>query len=369
MEAIYRTLLELAESSRSAVLGTIIRQEGPTPRELGTQCVILEDGAMVGTIGGGLLEAQAIEASKEVFDTRLPKRLYFSLTGKDVAETDMLCGGQVEVFLEPLFPASKETASIFREVHETLKKGACGLMATLIDPEAWTHAVPPKRFLTARGHHHGTLPGGQGISDTLERQMNTFIKSRRTALLAMENDEGKPCQILVESITAPSTLVVFGAGHVSQQIVPLARRVAFHVTVIDDREAFADETHFPDADSVLCRPFEDIMEQLNIDESSYLVIVTRGHIHDKTVLAQSLKTTARYIGMIGSRRKRDIIYEKLLEEGFSREDLERVHSPVGIDIGAQTPEEIAVSIVAQLIQVRAGGLKWPVQNPKHPKGE
>jgi xanthine dehydrogenase accessory factor len=149
-------------------------------------------------------------------------------------------------------------------------------------------------------------------------------------------------------------LYVFGAGHVSRHIVPLAVTVDFKVVVIDDREEFADVCHFPDAKEVRQCLFEGVMESLAVDESSFLVIVTRGHMHDKNVLAQALRSKAGYIGMIGSDRKRKIIYEKLLEEGFTEEDLSRVHSPIGIDIGAETPEEIAISIVGELIKVRAG---------------
>jgi len=126
------------------------------------------------------------------------------------------------------------------------------------------------------------------------------------------------------------------------------------VVVIDDREEFADVKCFPDASDIHQCPFEGVIDRLPVDESSFLVIVTRGHMHDKTVLAQALKTKAKYIGMIGSSRKRNIIYDKLMEEGFTKQDLLRVHSPIGLDIGAETPVEIAVSIVAELIKVRAG---------------
>jgi xanthine dehydrogenase accessory factor len=124
--------------------------------------------------------------------------------------------------------------------------------------------------------------------------------------------------------------------------------------VIDDRPDFADPANFPEAEKVLQYPFEGVLERIPVDESSFVIIVTRGHLHDKTVLEQSLRTKAGYIGMIGSRRKKAMIYEKLLEEGFTRQDLDRVYAPIGLDIGAETPEEIAVSIVAELIQVRAG---------------
>jgi xanthine dehydrogenase accessory factor len=147
---------------------------------------------------------------------------------------------------------------------------------------------------------------------------------------------------------------VFGAGHVSLQIVPLAARVGFRTVVIDDRPEFADEKKFPETAEVRQYPFEGVLQHLPVNQASYLVIVTRGHIHDKTVLAQCLKTNAKYIGMIGSRRKIAMVYENLKEEGFTQKDIERVRAPIGLDIGAETPEEIAVSIVAELISVRAG---------------
>ena len=161
-------------------------------------------------------------------------------------------------------------------------------------------------------------------------------------------------EIFVEPVVSDPVLYVFGAGHISRQIVPVASRVGFQVVVIDDRADFADTSHFPEARDIYQLPFEEVMDRFSIHELSYLVIVTRGHMHDKNVLAQALKTEAGYIGMIGSSRKRDIIYEKLLEEGFTEKDLSRVHSPIGLDIGAETPEEIAVSIVAELIMVRRG---------------
>jgi xanthine dehydrogenase accessory factor len=164
--------------------------------------------------------------------------------------------------------------------------------------------------------------------------------------------------VFVEPFISDPVLYVFGGGHVSSRIVPLASHVGFPTVVIDDRPEFADRLKFPNAKEVRLLEFEHVMENLPVDSSSFLVIVTRGHLHDKHVLAQALRTDARYIGMIGSRRKRNIIYEKLLEEGFTKDDLSRVHSPIGLDIGAETPEEIAVSIVSELILKRAGGGKY-----------
>ena len=353
MQKIYETLDRLFDEERSAVLATIIRQAGPSPRGTGTKCLIMDDGSFEGTIGGGILEAQTLDEARKVFDTGLPVRLYFSLNGQDVAETDMLCGGQVEVFLEPISSRNPAIVTILRRIRDTMRKGDRGLLITLIDPERWQGGDVPKLFLGKNGEISGGLPGAQSIAEALGKEQRKIMQSRHLSLAAMKDDEGNLTEVLVEPVAVRTLLYVFGAGHVSKQIVPLANRVGFHVVVIDDREAFVDAGLFPKADEIRHMPFEGSVEGLAVDSASFLVIVTRGHMHDKTVLAQALKTKAKYVGMIGSRQKRDIIYQKLLEEGFTRHDLDRVHSPIGIDIGAETPEEIAVSIVAELIQARA----------------
>jgi xanthine dehydrogenase accessory factor len=194
----------------------------------------------------------------------------------------------------------------------------------------------------------------KAVAEEIAKNMPLLLKQREPRLVLSRDDLGGSVELFVEPILAEPVLYIFGGGHVSAQIIPLAKRVGFKVEVIDDRPEFADPAKFPDAVRVHQLPFEGVLGKIPVDDSSFLVIVTRGHIHDKTVLEQCLRTKARYIGMIGSRRKKAMIYERLLEEGFTKSDLERVHAPIGLDIGAETPEEIAVSIVAELIQIRAG---------------
>jgi xanthine dehydrogenase accessory factor len=353
MKDIYHEMRRLFQGERDAVLATIIRQGGPSPRGLGAKCLILRDGSLVGTIGGGRLEAQTLDAAKEVFETRVPLRLYFSLTGSDVADTDMLCGGEVEVFLEPV-PAGKMVhVAIFHEVVQIQNRGGKGLLATAIDRDRWVFGEIPKVFITEDGQSTGSMLGGGALEEALLMRMAQILDDGQPDLIQIRDGE-EGVEVFVEPVLADPVLYVFGGGHVSKEIVPAASKVGFKVVVIDDREAFSKRVDFPDAAEVFHFPFEDVMERLPVDESSCLVIVTRGHMHDKTVLAQALQSRAGYVGMIGSKRKKKIIYDKLLEEGFSEKDLSRVHSPIGLDIGAETPEEIAVSIVAELIKVRAG---------------
>ncbi|CAG1772542.1 partial putative xanthine dehydrogenase subunit A, partial [uncultured bacterium] len=160
--------------------------------------------------------------------------------------------------------------------------------------------------------------------------------------------------MLIDPVLPLETVFLFGAGHVAQPTARLAAFVGFRVRVVDDRAEFAEARRFPEAEEVLvATDFDSALKGLNIGRGAFIVIVTRGHLHDKTVLMQALRTEAAYIGMIGSRRKRDHIFNALLKQGFTEGDLQRVHSPIGLDIGAETPEEIALSIVAEMVRARA----------------
>lgn len=186
-------------------------------------------------------------------------------------------------------------------------------------------------------------------STHLQSLLDDFESGLETSLVEVS---GK--RLLVEPFYAPDAVYLFGAGHVARHTASLAANVGFRTVVLDDRAELANADRFPAADEVHVLPsFHEPMQRVAIDGRSYVVIVTRGHSHDKTVLSHALRTKACYIGMIGSRRKRDSIYRLLLEEGFQQRDIDRVHCPIGLSIGAETPEEIAVSIVGELIQVRA----------------
>ena len=153
-------------------------------------------------------------------------------------------------------------------------------------------------------------------------------------------------------------LYIFGAGHLAQPVARMAAMIGFRVTVLDDREAFANAERFPEARQIVVLDrFDQAFDDIAVDANGYVVIATRGHLYDQTVLAQTLKTPAKYVGMIGSRSKRDAIFKALGEQGFGPDDIGRVHSPIGLAIGAETPEEIAVSIVAELVGCRSGCIR------------
>ncbi|MFW6373912.1 MAG: XdhC family protein, partial [Thermodesulfobacteriota bacterium] len=193
------------------------------------------------------------------------------------------------------------------------------------------------------------------ITDTMDMICGGHMTVRLEFIEATPENREKFKQSLEESRRLHKTAFLFGAGHVSRQLAKLTQMVEFRTVVLDDRSEFANRDRFPGVDQVhVLDRFENTFSGLSTDSNSFIVILTRGHSHDRTVLAQALRTQAGYIGMIGSHRKRDTIYRSLRDEGFTTADLDRVHCPIGLDIGGETPEEIAVSIVAEMIEVRSG---------------
>ncbi|MFH1137338.1 MAG: XdhC family protein [Pseudomonadota bacterium] len=323
------------------VMATIISRQGSTPRTAGTKMLVTADGRGHGTIGGGLLEAQVIQSALAALENGRPAIMTFDLTHDDVAAMDMICGGRLEVLLDPMAP-NRETLEVMDLWRGFLTSRAAGFLVTTIIGDRVERAL-----LSDDGRLTGLFP----LSASALQKAAT--QARLSPFLQVLSLEG--ASVLIEPTQKIITVYLFGAGHVSQPTAHLAALVGFRVVVLDDREEFAAPDRFPEAAQVTAvKSFDQSFQELPVDRDSFIVIVTRGHLHDKEVLARALKTPAGYIGMIGSRRKRNAIYHVLLEEGFTQQDLNRVFSPIGLEIAAETPEEIAVSIAAELIKVRAG---------------
>ena len=347
MENPFADISKLLQEGHKVVLARIIRQVGSSPRAVGTKCIVLEDGSMKGTIGGGLLEHQVMERAKESLKEEKSSIIHFQLTGDELAKSDMLCGGVVDVYLEPVFPGNAVAGEIFKRIGNFINKGRKGVLLTLVSggirPEDETC-----RLLI---EEDGTLIGDiKSSSEDSKQKLAKFLEIKAPKLTEIE--KGKE-SVFVEPIRPYDILYLFGAGHVSTFVASLAKMVGFRVIVMDDRKEFANKERFKEADEIIVLPFSEVFEKINISSSSYIAIITRGHIHDLNVLREALKRSGGYIGMIGSKQKREKIYQALMEEGVSDERLKQVHSPIGMDIDAETPEEIAVSIVAELIRVRA----------------
>ncbi|OGP53542.1 MAG: hypothetical protein A2Y65_12035 [Deltaproteobacteria bacterium RBG_13_52_11] len=345
MKMLYKEIVQLLTEGKKVILATVIQQSGSAPRKSGAQMVIREDGSFVGSVGGGRLEAACISAAHMVAAEGAARVLEFHLTGTEVAETAMICGGDAEVFIEPLSPSPGIT-DLYTNLLEIQKRGGKAVLATVISAEPVWKGMGGKGLITSEGKSIGPLALGREALAAAQE----VIHEKKVRLIPYEGG-----RLYLEPIFPEPTLYIFGAGHISRAIAPVAHMVGFKVIVIDDRAEFANRDYFPQADEIWVEAFDGIREKIDLVEQSYMVIVTRGHMHDYTVLKQVLPMDCRYLGMIGSSRKRDIIYKKLLQERYTQRELDRVHAPIGLDINAETPEEIAVSIVAELIIVRAEG--------------
>jgi xanthine dehydrogenase accessory factor len=344
-EYLAKTICGHLEAGLPLVLVSIMSIQGSTPRQGGTKMVVGADGKAYGTIGGSLIEAAAIRESQNVLATGKSKTLSYELTGKDATAPGMICGGTAELLLDYI-PASKENREFARQWHNAIEQ--------VKDFYVLTHLKGTGNTLRVLGHGiifpDGDIIGNISLSppdvESLKPELHNISTSSVLPL--------KDTRVMVDRIRKLKTLYCFGAGHVAVPTAHLAALVGFRVVVVDDRPEFISTERFPDADKIgVVEDFNHAFDGLEIDKDSFIVIVTRGHQYDRAVLERSLKTSAGYIGMISSRRKREAIYEALMATGVKKERLEQVHSPIGIDIGGETPEEIAVSIVAELIKVRS----------------
>lgn len=345
MKKLFREMANLLQNKESFVVATIFDQTGSAPRTAGAKMAVRSGGAIISTIGGGRLEADAIRLAGEAFQSGQMLIQPFDLVGKDVAEMDMICGGKGEILIDFIDAADDHNLQIYQAAAECMERRE----------KAWLITAFHDASTVGRGRQQCLVKRDGSLIGRFDGDPQFLAKlTAGPAKISIHAEALDKRRFLVEPIRHAGTAYIFGAGHVSQKIAPLSESVGFKTIVLDDRAEYANYARFPEASEVIVTPsFDHCLPKLTVDEDTYLVIVTRGHLHDKTVLAQALRTKAGYIGMIGSRTKRDKIYHALLNEGFSKQDISRVYSPIGIMIGAETPEELAVSIVGELIKVRA----------------
>ena len=349
MQDIYSEIAKALEKKERCVLATLISRVGSAPRAVGAKYLIKEDGSSLGSIGGGCVEAEVWQEAQKVAEKREGRVLHFELTSEQLAEGGLVCGGNIDIFLEPL---REDFLNIYREAVRMRQGGGSAVLATLISVDGdFPRGEGSKVLIGASGEKVGSLLSGAELEKKILSEGGVLLKEKKPKVLGLSS-ENRKMEILLEPIFSEPTVYVFGGGHISEQLAPLTKKVHFKVVVIDDREIFANRERFPEADEVVVSEFENCFDQLSVGDSSYIVIVTRGHLYDGIVLEQALESKARYIGMIGSKKKIQTLYKSLMKKGIAKETLGRVHAPIGIDINSETPEEIAVSIVAELIKVR-----------------
>ena len=327
--------------------------------------LVFQDASIRGTVGGGILEASVIEEALKLFEHPMPKVLSCDLSSDQIEGEGLTCGGTVEIFLEYFSP--KDRLELVQELAQVYSESSNAVVATALptaqndpgeSPEAW------KLILTKDGTLWGSS-GDETLDRTLREELGQYLDQAALNILDLKLSDSEArkigrasensLQLFVETVLPAPTAYLFGGGHVSQHLAMILHFIGFEYVVIDDRQEFLTRELFPHAKNFVFCDFTRVLEQLELSaSSSYLVIVTRGHKSDLVVLRQALRQDLKYIGMIGSKRKVKLLLEELKKEGVTAGKLEQVHAPIGLPIGADTLEEIAVSIAAELIQVRRG---------------
>jgi xanthine dehydrogenase accessory factor len=339
----YKALVNWMGEKPAVVMATVISLSGSGPREPGAAMLIDTNANTVGTVGGGALEAHVMKDAESVFRENRPLCKTYRLTNQQASDIGMLCGGTVEILIDYL--RNTTHGKLFKHILSRLESNQSVVRMTSI-------YLMDEQVTTCYGFASGDFmeTGALDMTGIDQTMISSKIEDTLPSLLG-----DKTLRYFFQPLKAPDRAYIVGAGHVGEALAPVCAHVGFVPTVIDDREEFANKNRFPSAENVLViDTYENCLKNVSVNETGYIVIVTRGHAHDQTVLSHALKTDAAYIGMIGSKRKRNETYAALKEQGYSDTDLDRVHCPVGLDIGAQTPAEIAVSIVAEMIAVRAG---------------
>ena len=353
MKDLFLEALDLISAGGKGALSTIVSSKGSLPMSKKAKMLVLPDGKILGTVGGGCLEADVWAEARHVMETGEPTLQQFILTEKHAGENGLNCGGNVEIFTEPI--TSGQGEDILQEITEIRAERGSAVLATLVAGGDGA-TLCRKLLVRADGSTTGTVGYPEADAAVLEEvQEEGSIPEDLLKVIEMEvtGAEGpERIKIFLESICPEPTLYLFGGGHVSFAIARSAQAVGFRIVVIDDRPIFANRERFPMASETLTLEMETALDHLEIDDLSYIVAVTRGHQHDKPVVEQAVKTNAAYIGMIGSRRKIVLMWKELEAKGIPKSRLEEVHAPIGLDIGADNPDEIAVSIVAELIRIR-----------------
>jgi len=309
------------------VLATVTHIKGSVPREVGAKMFVCRDGCIGGTIGGGAGEAKVITQALKVLETGEKQFVEIDLSGAQTRDTQGVCGGRMQVWLERW--AGKKAIALVHQILDILNSGQAGVLVTPFDAA---------RFPYVRlSHSEGRLT--QSLETTIEMLYATSLHPIT----------------LVEPLLPLPTLLIIGAGHIAVPLAKIAKQAGFRVVVQDDRPDFTTKERFPEASLLLALPIASALDTLPQAHQLYVALVTRGIQHDLEALRILLQQPAQYIGMIGSEKRVRTVYQKLEQEGVLPNILKSIHAPIGLDIGALTPEEIAISICAELIKVRRGG--------------
>jgi xanthine dehydrogenase accessory factor len=351
MEQVFRAASDEKTADNDMVVATVVKTSGSTPQKPGAKLLVRADGSGVGTLGGGCVEGDIWFAASQLLKSGGSAEMRDYELNEDLAAQDgLVCGGTMYFLLDPVRKETPES-DFNDEVIAAYEGGAPVSVASLMNVPDGSELVVGSKFLV---RENGSTAGSLGDEKLDANAMN---EARR--LMAMGKNDyitaESGAEFFIEAYTTPPTLVLAGGGHVSKAISNIASTLGFRIFVIDDREEFSSAERFPEAEQTVVSDYGSAFEKLPIGTNSFIVIATRGHRYDASATASAMRTPASYVGLLGSKRKTILIYEELFAQGFTMDEVQAVRSPIGLNISARTPEEIALSIMSEIVGFRLGG--------------
>ena len=357
MKEVFHEAVDLLEKDDQLVVATVIRTKGSTPQKPGAKLLVRADGSGVGTLGGGCVEGDIWFAATQLMKGRgRAEYREYQLNEDLAAEDGLVCGGTMYFLIDPVY-RPEDYLDYAREIDSAYEGGGAVALASLIKPGPGSDTpLGSKLFIREDGFTEGTLGDAELDREAVEKAMVLMVHGKNDYVVT---DDG--AEYFVEAYTTPPQLVICGGGHVSKAISGHAKTLGFRLFITDDRTEFANEERFPEADMVIAKKPEEALAELPINPNTFIIVATRGHRFDNVALAAAANTPARYVGLMGSKRKTILIYEDLIRMGVPIDRIREIRSPIGLDITARTPEEIAVSIMAEVLMFRLGGTGHPMK--------
>lgn len=346
--SIFRDIYGLLSQDKTLALVTVVATWGSTPQVAGAMMVVNSDGSTAGTVGGGNAERLITQDAILILRENRPMLKDYLLT--EGGNTEMVCGGKMRVFIEPV----GEEKDFFEDLDNEAGSGRTSALAIIISgKEILSSFIGKKMLITSDGTAMGSL-GMEKIEKLVVRESSKAIKegSPRLRTYILEETKKQEVIIFINVIPGEANLIIAGGGHIAKPLSEMAKVLGFNVTIVDDRKEYANKFRFPLADEIICGDFKEVFSNLTLNKNSSVVVVTHGHRYDEQVLEEVLRSKAGYVGCIGSKTKAKQTFQYLKSAGYSEEDAERVHIPVGLDIGAKTPAEISLSILGEIVKER-----------------
>jgi xanthine dehydrogenase accessory factor len=380
VKELFQEIIHELESGETMAMATIVKRKGSVPREVGAKMLVHRGGAISGTVGGGCGEAEVWRSALSVIDTRRPTTVQVDLTEEIAMESQGVCGGIFDVFVQPWYKSSLPGQPGMQDLASAISASLEGeravvLVSIIAAGGAWRPCIGQQMLVHENSETLGTLmlpdaPKGFAfqLSESAQKAIaegKPHIENVGATLAVARSAESAEAwaEIFIEPFVPHPVLLIAGAGHIAAPLASLARLMNFSVSVTDDRASFANRERFPTAKQLLVGDIEATLKHYPITPRTHVVLVTRAHAHDVQGLRAIIDSPAAYIGMIGSQRRVWAVFKLLHEEGIPPEKLSRVRAPIGLDLGGSTPEEIALSIMAEIIQLRHAGSGIAMSEP------